>query len=449
VLVKNNGVWKLSPAKLVVLGFAAVIFVGSVLLTLPAAVAGARDNSYVDALFTATSAVCVTGLVVVDTGTFYSRFGQVIILLLIQVGGLGIVTVASIYAFLLRKRIGLRERLVMKEALNVESLGGIVRLVRAILLMTFLIEGVGALLLTLTLWNYFGFGKALYYGVFHAVSAFCNAGFDLFGREFYQYCSLIPFRHDWRVLGIIGSMILLGGLGFPVLVDLRRQRRFKTLSLHSKVVLITTGLLIILGCFLFWGIERDGVLQGTGVFKSMVNSLFMSITPRTAGYTSVDVAKLEPSTLLVLTVLMFIGASPVSTGGGIKTATMAVLVMAVYSRLRGRFDTEAFGRRIDSEIVYRALTVAVLSALLVGIGIIVLSLVCQVDIMKLIFEAVSAFGTVGLSTGITPQLNTGSKVILIVLMFAGRLGPLTLAFSLLQQERKETARYPRGNVIIG
>ncbi len=449
MLAKNNRVWRLSPAKLVVLGFAGIILAGSVVLMLPLSVAQGQANNYIDALFTATSAVCVTGLTVVDTGTFYSGFGQAVILLLIQTGGLGIVTVASMYALLLRKRIGLKERLVMKEALNVERLGGVVRLVRAILLMTLIIEGAGALLLSLALLKYFPLGKAFYYGSFHAVSAFCNAGFDLFGREYYEYCSLVPFQRDWQILGVVACLVLLGGLGFPVLVELQRNRNLKALSLHSKVVLVTTGILILFGVFTFWGIEHNGVLKGAGFSGSFFNSVFMSITPRTAGFSSVDVGALESSTLLVLMVLMFIGASPVSTGGGIKTATVAVLIMAVHSRLRARADTEAFGRRIDSEIVYRALTVAVFSAALVGTCIIVLSLVSDVDIVKLMFEAVSAFGTVGLSTGITPELNTASKVILICLMFVGRLGPLTLAFALMQQERRETLRYPRGNVIIG
>ena len=449
MLAKSNRAWRVSPAKLVVLGFAAVILAGSLILTLPIAVAEGNTNSYIDALFTATSAVCVTGLTVVDTGTFYSEFGQVVILLLIQMGGLGIVTVASVYALLLRKRIGLKERLVMKEALNVERLGGIVRLVRAILLITLLIEGAGALLLSLTLLDYFSWGKAFYYGLFHAVSAFCNAGFDLFGREYYEYCSLIPFHNDWRVLCIMSFLILIGGLGFPVLVELHRTRSSRSLSLHSKVVLTTTATLIFFAFVTFLGIEHNGVLKGAWFSQSLVNSLFMSVTPRTAGFSTVDVGALEPSTLLVFMVLMFIGASPVSTGGGIKTATIAVLIMAIHSRLRARADTEAFGRRIDSEVVYRALTVAAFSAALVGTAIILLSLVSDIDIVKLMFEAVSAFGTVGLSTGITPELNVPSKVILICLMFFGRLGPLTLAFALMQQERKENLRYPRGNVIIG
>lgn len=445
----RRGERRIAPAKLISFGFALVIFIGSVLLSLPVAVAGGGYNRYIDALFTATSAVCVTGLVVVDTGTFYSLFGQGVIISLIQIGGLGIITVASIYAFLFRRRIGLKERLVMKEALNMESLGGIVRLVKSVLLTTFVLEGIGAVLLTLTLTDYFNLGKSIYYGFFHAVSAFCNAGFDVFGPEFYPYCSVIPFQNDWRVLCIIALMITLGGLGYPVLFDIRKEKNFRCLSLHSKLVLVTSAVLVLGGTLIFLLIEHFGVMSRMGPVEAVVNSLFLSITPRTAGYTSVDIAKLAPSSILILMFLMFVGASPVSTGGGIKTVTFAVLVMAVYSRIKGKTETEAFRRRIESTSLYQALTVTMLAGGLVALAIIVLTLSSHFDTIRLMFEAFSAFGTVGLSTGITPDLNTASKVVLIILMFAGRVGPLTVAFALLEREGKDQVKYPRGNVIIG
>ncbi|MCR4399746.1 MAG: TrkH family potassium uptake protein [Syntrophomonadaceae bacterium] len=440
---------QVSPAQLVLAGFAVVIAAGAGLLSLPGAVADGQHVSFLDALFTATSAVCVTGLVVVDTGSVYSLAGQLIILLLIQVGGLGIVTAASIYWLVLGRRIGLRERVVMKEALSLETVGGVVRMVRAILLATLAIEGAGALLLAAGLWRYFPPGKAMYYGAWHAVSAFCNAGFDLFGPEFYPYCSIIPFQHDWVVVLTIGVLIVLGGLGFPVLLELWRTRRWSGLSLHARLVLLTSALLLALGTVLFLLLEWQGVLRAMEPPDALLNSFFLSLTPRTAGYTTLDIGRLAPSSLLLLMGLMFVGASPVSTGGGVKTVALALLALAVYSRVKGRGEVEAFGRRIGTHNVYHALTVTAIAGTAVMACIMLLTVVSGLDPLKLMFEAFSAFGTVGLSTGITPRLNTPAKFIIIFLMFFGRVGPITVAFSLLRRERRQPVRYAEGNVIIG
>ena len=278
----------LTPAQIIVLAFALVILGGTALLSLPLAVKSGEFNNVVDALFTATSAVCVTGLVVVDTGTFYNSFGHAVILLLLQIGGLGIITAATFYTLLLGKRIGLRERVLLKEALNKDSLGGVVRLVNSILLVTIVIEATGAFILFLAFLKYFPPPTALWYGVFHGISAFCNAGFDLFGQEFFAYSGLGPFRNDKLILLTIAGMIVLGGLGFTVILDVAKQKRFRRLTLHSKLVLTTTAGLILFSLVFFFFTETEAMFSGIGVIDRLVNSLFLGISARTAGFSSVD-----------------------------------------------------------------------------------------------------------------------------------------------------------------
>lgn len=439
----------LSPAQLIFLGFALVILTGAVLLTLPLSVRSGQANNFIDALFTATSAVCVTGLVTVDTGTFYGPFGHLVILILLQIGGLGIVTAATFYALLSGKRIGLKERIIVKEALNRQNLGGVIRLVRSILLATVIIEGIGSFLLFLVFMKYFPWHKALWYGIFHAISAFCNAGFDLLGQDYYPFCSLIPFQKDIIVLIIFGSLVVLGGIGFPVLLELRRVKGLKNLSLHSKIVILVTCLFVLGGTVIFYILERNTVLGGLGVAERLVNAWFLSVVPRTAGFAAVDLAKTAAATWLILMFFMFVGASPASTGGGIKTTTFSILLLAVWAKLRARDDVEVFDRTIDKDSVYRALVIAVLASSMIFLCIVLLTLADDHEPIKLIFEAFSAFGTVGLTTGITPNLSPYAKIVLIFLMFFGRLGPLTVALALLEKKQKTHIKFPKGNVIIG
>lgn len=419
------------------------------MLWLPVAVKTGEYNNFIDALFTATSAVCVTGLVTVDTGTFYSPLGHVVIILLIQIGGLGIITATTLYALILGKRIGLKERILIKEALNRDELGGVVRLVRQVLTTTLIIEGIGAIFLSIAMLDYFPPAKALWYGVFHAVSAFCNAGFDLFGQEYSPFCSLVPFQTNQAVLLIIAILIIIGGIGFPVIIECWRYRERKRLGIHTKIVLTTTATLLVTGLIFFFFSEGNATLAKLGWVDRLVNAFFLSVTPRTAGYTAVDLSKSMPETWLLLMFLMFVGASPAGTGGGIKTTTFATLFLAVWSRITNREDVSVFDRRLEWEAVNRALTITVLAASVVFCCIVLLMVFDSHDPFRLMFEAFSAFGTVGLTTGITPELSTGAKLVLIFLMYFGRLGPLTMAFAFMEKTRKQHIKYPRGHIIIG
>ncbi|MGI6550206.1 MAG: TrkH family potassium uptake protein [Syntrophomonadales bacterium] len=439
----------LTPAQLIVLTYVLVIMAGTLLLSLPAAIRSGEFNTLLDAFFTATSAVCVAGLTVVDIGLFYSSFGHVVILALIQIGGLGLITVTTFYALLLGKRIGLKERVVLKEALKSDSLGGVVRLARSILLITLAVEVAGALLLSVAFLKYFPPTKALWYGTFHSVSAFCNSGLDIFGREFTAYSSLIPFQEDKLVLITISLLIVLGGIGFTVILDVLKHKKFTRLSLHSKLAIFSSAVLILFGLVFFFFTESGTLWNGMGVIDRLVNSLFLSITSRAAGFSTVDLNHAVPATLLVLLLLMFIGASPAGTGSGIKTTTFAVLFLASKSRMQAQGDLVVYNRRIDQDTVARALTVTVIAAGVIFMGIILMSLFDSHEIMKVIFEVFASFGT-GLSTGITPELTVGAKLTIIFLMFFGRLGPLTLGFALLERSaRKEHVKFPKGNVIIG
>ncbi|MGE5371915.1 MAG: TrkH family potassium uptake protein [Solirubrobacterales bacterium] len=440
----------LTPAQAIVLGFAFAILGGAVALWMPFSVRSGHFNNFIDALFTSTTAVCVTGLVTVDTGSFYNNIGHAIVLFLIQIGGLGIITATTMYALISGKRIGLRERILIKESLNRESLGGVVRLVRAIVITTVIIEGTGAALLFFFLR---GEGvpplKALWWGAFHSISAFCNAGIDLFGKDYAPYCSLIPFQNNEGILLTIALLIIFGGIGFIVLLKMMQVKNWRKLSVHAKLALTATGILLALGTIFFYFTESGNTFAHMGLSERLTNAFFMSVTPRTAGYAAVDFGKVIPSSLLMIMILMFIGAAPGGTGGGIKVTTFSVLVLAVWARMRNREDIELFDRRLDKGIVYNALTVITLAGTVVIACVMLLTLVDPHDPIKLMFEAFSAFGTVGLTTGITPELTDGAKLILIFLMFFGRLGPLTMAFALMEKTKTNNIKYPKGTVMIG
>lgn len=433
---------------MLVAGYALTIGTGALLLMLPAATVPGKSTSWLEALFTATSAVCVTGLVVVDTGTHYSLFGQLVVLGLIQVGGLGFMTMSTLLALIWGRKINLRERLLIKESLNAISLEGVVRLTRYVLLFTLAIEATGALLLASRWVPQLGWKKGLYYGVFHSVAAFCNAGFDLMGPVSGPFSSLTAYREDLVVNLVVASLIVLGGLGFAVLADIYRHRRFSRLSVHSKLVLIVSLFLIAGGGILFFLLERNGVLQGLDGKGKILASLFQVVTPRTAGFNTVDLAQLQEATRFLLVVLMFIGASPGSTGGGIKTTTFATLVLMVWSIITGR-QMAAFGRRLPLEAALKSIAIALLAVALVICITFVLTLTERADFLTLLFEAVSAFGTVGLTMGITPFLSTAGKLLIIFTMFAGRVGPLTVALAVWQQEMPLQYRFPEEKIIVG
>jgi len=442
--------WRLTPYQILVLGFAGLILFGAFLLMLPLSTQSGDGTPFVDALFTSTSAVCVTGLVVVDTGTFYSSFGHIVIIVLIQAGGLGIMAMSTLFALLIGKKIRLKERLLMQEAMNQLTISGVVRLTIYIIRVTLLIEFVGGTILAMRWYPEMG-AKGIYYGYWHAVSAFCNAGFDLFGPITGKFSSITSYVDDITVNLTIAGLLILGGIGFAVMYDIWTSRSFRKLAMHSKIVLVTTGILILAGAILIYMFEHAnpdtlGPLTSQG---KILGSFFQSVTPRTAGYNTIDIGKMYNGSLLLLVILMFIGASPASTGGGIKTSTFAVLVLAIWALIRGRSDAECFGRRIPKEIIYKAFSVMFIAFILVVAVTMALTITEHAEFMQVLFEVTSAFGTVGLTTGITPSLSTAGKGWLILTMFAGRVGPITLAFAIAMRARKAQIQYPEGKIIIG
>lgn len=417
------------------------------MLTLPLASAAGQRLGFLDALFTATSAVCVTGLVVVDTADRFSLFGEIVIMLLIQAGGLGFMTVSTLVALALGRRVTLQERLVLREGLNQESLTGVVRLVRMVLLITAVSEFTGAALLATRFIPQFGVAKGLYYSLFHSISAFNNAGFDLMGG----FRSLTRYVSDPVVSLTVSGLIVLGGIGFTVMFDLSRKRKLDKLTLHSKLVLALTAVLIVVGAVAIWAFERNnprsfGHLTPGAQFLA---ALFQSITPRTAGFNTVHISVLRPSTWILMIVLMFIGASPGSTGGGVKTSTVGILLATVWATVRGEPDTVVFKRRVSPEVIRRALTIITLAIMLLLVATMILTHMEKFLTVRLLFEATSAFSTVGLTTGITPQLTPGGRILMILLMYTGRVGPLTLAAAVATRQKQHRVRHAEERVMVG
>ena len=434
----------------IAVGFAAIILAGSLLLTLPIASATPQRVAWFDALFTSTSAVCVTGLVTVDTGTAYSRFGHWVLLALIQTGGLGFMTFATLIFRLLGRRLTLRERVIVRESLNEDRMGGLVQMIQWVALSTFTVEAAGAALLAVRMAPLYGWGDGLFYAVFHSVSAFCNAGFDLFGH----FSSLTAFRSDPLVNLTIASLVVLGGLGFAVLYDLRLHRRGGRLRLHTRLVLSAYGVLLA-GGFLFvllaeW--NNPATLGGLPFGEKLMAALFQSVTLRTAGFNTIDQAALRPATKLVGCVLMFIGAAPASTGGGVKVTTFAVLALLVRMVSRGEHSICVYGRRLERTLVQRAVAIMTIALTIVFVDVIAISLMEPgMDILAIAYECASAMGTVGISALGTPALGLPSRLLILVTMYLGRIGPLTMALLLAhrQASMREMYRYPEDRVMIG
>jgi trk system potassium uptake protein TrkH len=450
--IKLNGEYqkrftvRATPAQILVTGFAAIILLGAVLLTLPAAVQPGNETDFLTSLFTATSAVCVTGLVVVDTGTHWTTFGHVVILLLIQVGGLGFMTMATFFAMLLGRRIGLRQRLIIQESLNQTNVAGIVRLARYVLLFTFISEFVFAAILAARWSVDLGWRKGLWYGLFHSVSAFNNAGFDLFG----EFRSLTGYVEDFTVNFCVTTLIILGGIGFSVIVDLfRRFRNPRRLSLHTKLTLSVTALMLLAGTVLIYFLELNNTLRPLSPAGKVLAAYFQAVTPRTAGYNTLDMGALHSATLFLIVILMFIGASPGSTGGGIKTTTFGTLAVSIWSMIKGKSDAEVFQRRIGKEQFYKAVAILLLASTLVVVVSLLLSVTENADFLSVLFETTSAFGTVGLTMGLTPKLTTTGRVLIILTMFLGRVGPLTVFYAMGRSGRKTSLRYPEEKILVG
>ncbi|WP_242975941.1 TrkH family potassium uptake protein [Desulfosporosinus sp. FKB] len=437
----------MTPSRVLVLGFATVILCGALLLTLPIANTNGDGLSFINAVFTATSAVCVTGLVVVDTAKTFTHFGQLVILMLIQIGGLGFMTFATMFALILKRRITFRERLLLQEAFNQVSVEGIVRLAKSVIQFSFIIEAVGALILALR-WSFdFGWKQALYFGVFHSISAFNNAGIDLMG----DFTSFTTYVNDPIINLTIMALIILGGVGFFVLVDLQTpSHKFK---LHTKIVLEVSGILILVGAVIIFVLEftNPETLGPLPLGSKILASFFQSVSPRTAGFNTINLAGMHHTTLLSIIVLMFIGASPGSTGGGIKTTTFVAIMVSILATYRNEPQVVLKRRSLPADVIQKAWAITTSASLLIFVMISILSLTEHADILTLLFEVTSAFGTVGLSLGITPNLSEIGKAAIILTMFIGRVGPLTLAFVLSQKRNKGIChiKYPDERIMIG
>ncbi|MCM8711974.1 TrkH family potassium uptake protein [Clostridium sp. SYSU_GA19001] len=439
---------RFKPVQILVIGFAVVILMGAILLTLPIASNEDVRTPFVDALFTSTSAVCVTGLVTLDTGTYWSYFGKTVILILIQIGGLGFMSFATLISLLLGKKITLKERLVMQEAMNTCSLQGLVKLARYVLLFTFTIEGIGALILSIIFIPEHGLIKGIYFSIFHSVSAFCNAGFDLMG----EFRSLTPYAENPIIILTIATLIVIGGLGFAVWYEIFNYRKVKKITLHSKFVIVVTAILIVVGAILMFIFEYNNpaTINPMSVKGKILSSLFASITPRTAGFNSISTTDMTPAGRFLTIILMFIGGSPGSTAGGIKTATAGILIMTVISIIKGREETEVFERRISKETIYKSLAIAVIGiTLVVTVSMILTITEAGTSLEYIIYEATSAFGTVGLTLGLTTKLSIIGKTIIIFTMYCGRVGPLTIALALSRKHSNNTIRYPEDKILVG
>ena len=442
---------KYTPVQILAIGFAIVIIVGAILFSLPISSQSGRITPFIDCIFTSTSAVCVTGLVTLDTGTYWTYFGKTVIMLLIETGGLGFMSVATLVFFFFGRRITLKERLVMQEAMNVNSLQGLVKMIKYVLIFTFSVEGVGAVLFATQFIPQFGIAKGIYYSVFHAVSAFCNAGFDLMGN----FKSVTAYANNSVVILTISALIAIGGLGFYVWVEIYNSKGTKRLSLHSRVVIYSTIALIVFGAILMFIFEMNnpGTMKGMSVKDKILSSIFASVSPRTAGFNSIPLDKMTSAGNFLTIILMFIGGSPGSTAGGIKTTTAIILFMTVVSVVRGREDTEIFKKRINKEVVYKSLVITVLGLGIVIIVTMVLSITQSPNIPfeYFLYEATSAFATVGLTLGLTTKLTIVGKIIITLTMYAGRVGPLTIILALAKRKsgKSGTIKYPEDKILIG
>ena len=441
---------RLTSFQVITIGFLSVILAGSILLMLPVSSKSGHATSFLDALFTATSATCVTGLVVHDTVTYWSGFGQLIILLLIQTGGMGVVTIAVALTAISGRKIGLMQRSTMQEAIAAPSVGGVVKLTGFIFRSTLLIELTGALLMLPVFWKECDGLQGIWYAIFHSISAFCNAGFDLMGnRE--PFSSLTGYVANGWINTIIMGLIIIGGIGFLTWEDVRYKGiHFRKYRMQSKVIMVMTAVLIIFPFFLFYfGEFGRTVWNDLSKGEKIWGALFQTVTPRTAGFNTVDLTLFTEAGKTVMILLMLIGGSPGSTAGGMKTTTAAVLFMTLFAVFRKKEDTECFGRRIEEGTVKYAATVLLMYLTFFLTGGIIISYVEQLPMLTCLFETASAIGTVGLTLGITPHLGILSRLILILLMFLGRVGGLTLVFAALSNKQRNVSRLPKERITVG
>ena len=440
---------KLSHTQIIALGFLILIGLGTLLLSLPIATADGQRAPLLTTLFTAVSASCVTGLVLQDTATYWSAFGKTVIILLIQIGGLGVMTISTLFFLLLRRRVGLRQREVLTESINTTAVGDILRLFRLILLGTAAMELAGALLLSVRFIPRFGFGQGVAYALFHAISAFCNAGFDLMG-VLEPYSSFTAFSGDWLVNLTLIVLIVVGGLGFLVWDDLLKNGfRIRRYCFQTRVVLTSTAVLLLGGTLLIWLMERNATAAGLPAGEQVLTSLFGSVTARTAGFNTVDTGAMSDGGKLVTILLMFVGGSPGSTAGGVKTTTIAVILVMAANSVTHNASPVLLGRRIPDGVLHKAVSVVVINLGFALVGTLILCGVQGLPLTDVLFECFSAIGTVGMTTGITRDLSTLSALTVAVLMFAGRVGSVSFAMALVERRARPAVTYPTENLTIG
>ena len=441
----------MSATKLIALCFLGIILLGTGLLMLPVSSRSGEPCQFLPALFTATSATCVTGLTPFDTWTQWSGFGQVVLLCLIELGGLGFMSAATLVIFLFRRKVGLRQRMLIAQALSLNEMDGVVRLQRMVIFGSLGFEAAGALILTLWFWPQYGFVRALRWGVFHSISAFCNAGFDIFG-SMEPGSSLLLFQNDPVVLLTLGALVVLGGLGFLVWQDIAEKRSWKKLSVYSRLVLMATAMLIVSGwaliCILEW--NNPKTLGNLSVGSKLLGGLFQSITLRTAGFDAINQAGLTQGGKAVSMVLMLIGGSSGSTAGGLKTVTFLVVLLFIWARARGRSNVSAFCRTIPQEQALNAMTISLMMVLLSVLGGIFVCATSPVSFTDGLFEAISALATVGLTAGATGLLSVPAKILIIIFMYFGRVGVLTISLGFLMgNQAVERFRYAETSLLIG
>ena len=440
---------QLNPTKMIAVGYCIIIFTGALLLCLPIANRGGTFTPFIDALFTATSATCVTGLVVHDTYTYWTTFGQIVLLILMQMGGIGFMTIAISAVALTKRKIGLKDRFVMQESVAAPQVGGIVRLTKFIVVVTAFFEGLGAILLSFTLIPMLGLARGIYFSVFHSVSAYCNAGMDLMGA-FQPGSSLITLSDNYMFISVIMFLIVVGGLGFFVWSDLVENRlKYKHYTLHTKLVLSLTFILIVVGTIAILLFESTGeAFIGKTSSQKFMLSLFQSITPRTAGFNTIDINILTDSSQLLIICLMLIGGSPGSTAGGIKTTTFAILLLSIVTVIKRKKSVECFNRRIDDETLRQVCSILMMYLILIVVATMVIGAIDHIPMKYAAFETTSAVGTVGLSLGITAQLSGASRLIITALMYFGRVGGITVLLAL-TNNLPQVSQLPKGKIAVG
>lgn len=445
---KNKSIEKKSTTRLIASGFALIILMGALLLTLPVSNRSGQGN-FLNSLFTATSATCVTGLVVADTWTQWSLMGQIVIITLIQIGGLGFITIGVFLSILLRRKIGLKERGLMQESTSALQIGGIVRLTKKIIKGTAIFEGAGAILLAIRFVPQYGLSRGIFYSVFHAVSAFCNAGFDLMGHQ-QPYNSLSGYYDDWLVNLVIMSLIVIGGVGFIVWDDLSRNKlHVRKYLLQTKIVLILTTVLVFGGAGLFYLLEKDNLMADMSISGKILTSLFSSVTARTAGFNTIDTGALTDGSKFLTIILMFIGGSPGSTAGGVKTTTIAVLLLYVYASIQRTYGVNIMGRRLEDDVIKQASSVFVINLFLALTVSLIIMGIQPLSMSDTLFETFSAIGTAGMTTGITRDLVPLSKFLVALLMYCGRIGSMSFALAFTQQKRLVRVQNPVERINVG